>query len=419
MSKPNVTQLGESMRFEWPDEIVVELDRFYDGRGDISAEATIYSQIAPNPGLLHHARLNLMSTQARATLAKQLESRVKVVDWPAMLEQLCYIAVDRYRCGEDPIDLCDVDPYAQPKWLRYPYVEYGGPTILYADGMVGKSIIALWIATEVALGVRDSQGKVQDHHNVLYLDWETSREVHAERLIALCAGMGIDQLARPSIKYRRMTASLSQSADAVRKWIAKGNIGLVVVDSLGMAGDGPPEEAATALGLARAINSLNVPTLCIHHKRKAAYGVKSENERERLFGSVYYANFARLVWEMERAQDEASGTTDVALVNVKRNNGPLLKRHALHIEFVNVDDRMQSVKVAKAELTDVPAFASRVPLRDRIMAELRECTMATAAELAENLDVDKNQIQVRLSEMRTRGTVLKLPDSRWGLVAHE
>lgn len=414
MSKPSVTQVGDSMRFEWDKEATIELDRFYDARGDISAEATIYSQVAPSPGLLHHARLNLMSTQARSTLAKQLTTRVKIekVDWPALLEQLCFIAVDRYRSGEDPIDLRDVNPYAQPAWLLHPYLEYGGPTILFAEGMAGKSVLALWMGVQVVLG----QGK--ESHEVLYLDWETNREVHAERLTAICAGMGIDKLARPPIRYRRMNSSLPQSADAVRKWIAKDKVGLVIIDSLGMAGDGPPEEAATALGLARAINSFEIPTLCIHHKRKGMPGGKGESERDRLFGSVYYVNFARLVWEMEGVKDEASSSTDVALVNVKRNNGPLLKRHALHIEFVNKDDRMECATVRKVEMADVPAFASRVPLRDRIMSELKQGALSTS-DIADELDVSKAQVASRLTEMRASGTVLHLPENKWGLAARD
>ena len=418
ITKPELTQAGETMTLRWPDGITVELERFHDAHGDITAEVTIHSDLPPFPGLLHHARLNLMGTQARASLAKQLESRVKDMDWPGLLEQLCYLAVDRYRSGEDPIDLRSVDPYTKPTWVLYPYLETGGASIIYAEGMVGKSILALWMGLQVVLGTHDAKGVPQPSRDVLYLDWETNQDTHAARLNALCAGMGLDPDARPPIHYRRMTASLPQAADAVAKWIQKLHIGMVIVDSLGMAGDGPPEESGTALGLAKAINGLNTPVLAIHHKRKKQNGEGQNTQRERLFGSVYYANFARLIWELDGEKDEAASSVDVSAVNIKRNNGPILHRHALHIEFTNDDDQLRCVTVRKQEMDKVPALAAKLSLRDRIMAELRSGGQ-TISELSEILTVDTSQIRARLNEMRSRGIVTKVGADQWGLISND
>lgn len=421
MNKPLIQTIGDAMRFVWGDGIQIELDRFYDGHGDISAEATIYSEIMPNPGLIHTARLNLMSTQARATLSKQLATRVKSVDWPGLLEQLCYLAVNQYRDGDPPVDLRYVQVLPQ-RWIMYPYLEHGGPTLLYAEGGSCKSIIALWMALHIGLGARDAQGRVQPSRATMYLDYETSGELHAERLAAIVRGLDIDPLAVPPMMYRRMRASLPQAAASLRKDIAKCNIGMVVVDSLGMAGDGPPEEAGTAIALFQAIRSLDVPTLCIHHKRKGN-GMKGESQRDRLFGSAYYLNFPRIVWEAEAIADEDTETLTpkvaVALVNVKINNGRLLKRHGLQVQFENTaDGQANKIFVSKVDLAKIEEMAHKVPLRDRIAEELRGGAR-TAQELSESLDVQENTLRVKVSQMKTRGELVSLPGHQWGLATHD
>jgi len=255
--------------------------------------------------------------------------------------------------------------------------------------------------------------------DVLYLDWETNELTHAERLNALCVGMGIEPDARPPIHYRRMTASLPQATDAVHKWIQKLSIGMVIVDSLGMAGDGPPEESGTALGLARAINGLGVPVLAIHHKRKKQNGEGQGSQRERLFGSVYYANFARLIWELDGEKDEGAQATDISLVNIKRNNGPLLKRHALHIDFVNnADERLDRVSIHRADITRIPSLAAKMSLKDRIFSELKSGAQAVP-ELANILCIDDAQIRARLNEMKNRGLVQKIGADQWGLLSND
>ena len=419
MNKPTVSHVGDAITFLWAEGIEASLDRFHDSRGDITAEATFYNHIpGEHPGLLHSARLNLMSTQARGSLAKALSGRVNEIDWPGLLEQLCYLAVNEYRDGEPPVNLCAVDPYQQTRWLLYPYVERGGPTIMFGEGGSGKSVLAMWMALHIALGPRDQQGQSQDSKPVLYLDYETSQEVHAERMNALCAGLGIDLEARPPIYYRRMKSSLSQSAQAIRRDIDKLGIGMVVVDSLGGAGDGPPEESGTAITLFQSIRSFPVPALCIHHKRKGN-GQRGENQRDRLFGSVYYLNFARMAWEIACEDDEGADVKTVGLIHCKANNGRLQKRHALQIEFENDAelDRCTSIIIRKMDMADVPELAGRVSLRDRIVNELERHAM-TANDLSDALSTDVNQVKVRLSQLKKTGLLVGLPGHQWGLASH-
>lgn len=405
-----VTRIGTAIRVSWPTAWI-EFDRIIERGDDLSAEVTFYSLVPPRQGLLHRARFNLLSSVTRSGIAKTLNARENGLPWAEMLETSVWLTVEAYREGDPTVDLREVDPWPQNRWLLRPYIEHGGPTILFAEGGSGKSVLALWMALRVAL----------DAKPVLYLDYETGPEVHAERMRALCAGMRIDTDAMPPIHYKRMSASLTQSLYTVRRDIDQLGIGMVVIDSLGAAGDGPPEESSTAVGLFGAIRTIPVPCLCIHHKRKSAAGQKNENQRDRMFGSVYYVNFARLAWEVDAPPTEDNDVHTVALINVKSNNGRLQRRHALEVEFTNEGDdgmeRLVRVAVRPVDIRDVPELAGRTTLSDRITGELKRGAM-TAKELAEALDTTPGTVSVALGRMKQSNNVVKVGDSRWGLLAN-
>jgi hypothetical protein len=424
MNRPLVNQIGDGWQFTWTAEgIEASVDRLREDRGGLTAEILINSNVAGKEGLLHMGKLNLLSASTRGGIARQLQARLKGPDWPGMLEQLCFMAVQQYREGRPLVDLSQEPLPERPRWLYWPYVEDSltgddapGPSVFYGDGDSGKSLLALRIALGIALGA--PRGPLQGSapsRKVLYLDWETSRATHTERLHALCAGLRIDRLAMPPLFYLRMDASLTQSADAVRRRILQNEIGFVVVDSAGFAGGGAPEEAATALELYGAVRKLAVPALIVHHKRKST-GYKG-NGKDELYGSVYWHNGARNVWEVLGQKDEQEQELVCGLVHRKSNNGWLEKRHAYRLQFSNDElGRTERIDIEKLDYADVPQFAADMPLRSRILHELQSGAL-TSAELAETLDDKQNSVQVRLSQLRKRGKVINLPDHKWGLPA--
>ena len=252
MNRPLVERVGDGFQFTWAAEgIEASLDRLREDRSGLSAEIVVNSNVTGKEGLLHMGRLNLLAASTRASTAKQLGARLKGPDWHGMLEQLCFIAVQHYREGRPLVDLSQEPLPERPRWLHWPYVEDGqerddapGPSVFYGDGDSGKSLLALRVALGVALGAPRGPGQGSaPSAKVLYLDWETSRATHTERLHALCAGLRIERLAMPPLYYLRMDASLPQSADAIRRRIVQAGIGFVVIDSAGFAGGGAPEEA--------------------------------------------------------------------------------------------------------------------------------------------------------------------------------
>lgn len=419
MEKPEFEVTGDRYRFEWPaTEVRIELERLSEHRDGASAEITIYSQRRPAPGLVHNARFNLVSTQARQTLARSLLARMDDIDWAGALEQVCFLALDRWRSGEPAIDLRTVDPAARPRWLLYPYLEYGGPTVLFAPGGTGKSLLALAAAVTLASGQAVFGTPKAAALPVLYLDWETDRYVHAERLNAICRGAGLHQ--RPPVFYRRMESSLAEAATGVRREAERLHAGALVLDSLASARGGEPESAEVTLRLFAAIRSLALPLFGVDHVSRAVESNLLMEGRLNPFGSVFTTNAARNTWSIVRAGEEGSPETTVALMHQKTNNGRYERRHGYTLVFENVTDadgeeRLHRLTISRCDLA-VTELAAALPLKERILAELRGGPKETAA-LATALDKEAQVIQSRLNELKRAGKVVRLPSRGWGLAA--
>lgn len=405
IGKPELTIVGEIFRVVWPCGVTADLERIAEHRDELSAEVTI-TTARPPAGLLHSARLNLMSTQARRTLAQSLEPRDHEIDWAGLIEQMCFVVRERYRNGEPAVDLRVGMNRSMHRWLIEPFVESEGATVLFADGGTGKSLIALAIAVTAASERAVIGHRHGDPSPVLYLDWETSPETAQERLDAIVAGAGIAE--KPPVFYRRMTAGLVESASNIRRDITKLAIGLVVIDSLGAARAGEPESADMTIRLFNAARSLGVPWLGVDHVAKAA-----ANDSTRPFGSTYTHNLARLTWGADKAQEEGEDLLVVALTNRKRNNGRLLPRQGFRLEFDMADhDRLHAVRFVSTDLTQVPGLAEKLPLRQRILAELKRTPMAMAA-LPEALGVEAHQVRTRVAELRKSGRIVEREGVLW------
>ncbi|HEV8536019.1 MAG TPA: AAA family ATPase [Candidatus Limnocylindria bacterium] len=405
--KLELSVAGEVYRCSWSIGIKAELERFSEHRDELTAELTVYSTRPPRAGLLHSARFNLMSSQARSTLAKALASRDDDLDWYDLIESMCFVVRERYRNGEPSIDMRDYTPTGRPRWLIEPFLEHGGPTVFFGDGDSGKTMMAIAIAVTCATGI-PVFGQLQGEPGpVLYVDYETDEETFYERLTAICAGAGVRE--RPPIYYRRQGSSLRDAAPSIRREIDERRIRAVTIDALGQACGDDPQAPDVVLGLFNVIRSFRVPTLGVDHVAKNA------SDQGKAFGSVYKHNGPRVTWLVEKAQEEGASSFVVALVNKKRNNGIKRPRLGYRIECESQDDEsLVAVRFRGADLAvDFPEKAS---LPQRILAELGHATAALQpAELVERLGARPDQIRARLRDLRRDERVVALPDGSYAL----
>lgn len=403
ISKPQETYLADTYRFTYVAEGVdIILDRFIEERDGLKAELLVTTNREPAAGLLRQGKINLSSPQSKATAVKALKMRATTgflddVDFDGIIEQICYRSLARWREGDPFVNLRTVDFQSRSRWLLEPFVEFGGPTVLFAKGGSGKSMFALAIAVSIATGQPLLGMAPTQVCPVLYLDWEADEFTHAERLAAICDGYGI---AVPDLLYRRGVASLAEGAPSLRRNVAANNIGCVVFDSVGAARGGDPASAELTIKLFTAVRSFGIPALGIDHITKDA-----NSPKENPFGSVYTTNMARITWRMETIQAEGSDEAAISLTNMKVNNGRPAKRRGYRAFYESdQDDRLISARWELADLRTLPEFTSTLSQRDQIIAVLQGQGRAmhpneivAALSVQHNIEMEENTVRAVLS----------------------
>jgi RecA-family ATPase len=421
-AKPVFRAVGNGYEYTWAEEqVVIQLDRFHEDKSGLTCELVVYDAEDPeNRKLMHSARFNLASGGTRKSVVGMLEKRDEKPDWFGMFEQLCSMSREQYRLGEPTQDLRVVEPYKTEPWFLFPYLRGTAVTTLTAYGGIGKSFIALGMAASVATGKEIVGRPYAKATPVLYLDYEADAETHATRLAAITAGAGLAQM--PEIYYRFCTASLMESVDTAQREISRLGIGMVVVDSLGAAGSGAPEEGRTAIPLMSACRSFKVPTLAIHHRPKPQNGQK---EGADYYGSIYYWNHCRMMWVARlagKADDDEktcdSPTKIVELKQVKTNDGARQKKHGLKMTFENAGEHLMALHFESESaqaLAHDPDASALLKLPDRLLIAL-ERGPQTAEELADRLKANRKSVQNALGNLKEQGLVIQLQGSRWGPV---
>jgi AAA domain len=373
--RPDFTFKHGAARLRWdtPQHVLVEFDylRADNRSGELRGQITVTSNAPGSDGLLHRANLNLTSTQARTACVKQLASRDKDqgIDWNALVEQACYLTVEAHRAGEPAILLRNAERPADAGWLLPPIVLGRLPTILFGDGGTAKSYLSLAAAISIHSGYELLSIKPSARVNVAYLDWEFDAYEHRDRMRRL---VGEDM---PGIVYVPCVGPLRDQVDRLQRVIREHDIGFVVIDSVGMACEGPPEEAQSALGFFDALRSLQVGALCVAH-------VNRSGDTDRPFGSTFWHNSARSTWYAKKQQEAAASTLTVGLFNRKSNIGPLSAPLGFTLAF---DDNQTTIE--RTDVRDVPELAGQVPLKARMIRALGSGAL-TYVELSTDLGAD-------------------------------
>lgn len=389
-----------AIRWGEPDYLTIEADLLRAERsGEVTAEVTVW---ATPEGLAHHlhtARLNLSSTRSRAELARYLRARSNghQPDFEGAIEYASAVILREFRAGAPAIRLRDAERPPDAGHILPPLALGRMPTILFGDGGVGKSLLALAAGLSIETGVPLLGLTPTTTARVGYLDWEMDAWEHRERALALTGD-------ESDLTHIPCARPLSEDVERIRRIVRQRSLGYLIVDSVGLACDGPPEAADVANRFFVALRAIGLGALCIAHT------TKGENADAKPFGSAFWHNGARLTW-LVRKQQEIGGALTVGLFNKKANTGPAAAPLGFAIEF---GDR---VTIRRTDVRDIPDLAEHVPLRYRIEHELA-AGARTVAEIAAALDVSVDSVKKALGRhegvafVRTAGA-----DGiyRWGL----
>lgn len=393
-----------TVAWDAPEQVRLEFDMLTTDRrtGETHAELSVFLTDPATTTLfdplfgaqLHRARVNLLSTSGRVTLAKHLKERDPAAhDWPAMLEEAMQRVLSLYRVGEPALLLRDApEPPAAGVPLVPPILAADGSTIFFGDGGTSKSYLALALAASLHSGRPIIDGlPPSTTRRVGYLDWEWSAHVHRKRLARLCG----DDL--PDLVYVPCRLPLREERDRLRRIIREYELDYIVIDSVALAAGGEPESAEVAITFYGALRSLGVDALLVAHVTNAA----ARGTADRPFGSAFWHNTARSTWYVRAQEDRVPGHLSVGLYNRKANDGPLSSPLGIGLTFE--DDR---TRIALTDVRDTPDLASEIPVKVRMLEalvggslpihEIAERTGATVAAVTKAVQRDGGRRFVKL-----------------------
>jgi len=210
------------------------------------------------------------------------------------------------------------------------YMPEGYVTLLYGEGAQGKSYLAISLAICISLG-EPFLLKGCRQTNVLYLDWETDQDDFTYRAYRIAAGMGLERPPTDTFMYMRLERPLGMILPAVKKLIEQSQVGLVVIDSLTMAGVRDVNSVEKVTDFFEQLRSMQTTVLALDHQPKPQKDDQGYSMRRPL-GSVMKENLSRSVIQMQKVGWKP-GQMDVKLQHTKSTFGRLTPDASFSIIF--------------------------------------------------------------------------------------
>ncbi len=408
LSPPTCRRNGDEWIFTWPDEaeeishIILTIKNIRETSDGLQSWATIDYQSDGN--LLHvhgPARFNMVVTRSRQELINHLVRRTKgshVIDeatWMSVIEQVCRQVTSDVETGEPFICLADTGDVGAVPYLIDNFLPEDETTAIAAAGGKHKGWVAMYLAICYLTGhplIGQHAININGTPNVLYLDWEENEKEQARRMHWLARGMRLETIPRGLI-YRRMTRPITAEVNRLRAEIARQNIGLVIVDSLGAAAAAELNASETALATMTAIRTLSPATrFVIGHVSKA--DSRDSKRPTKLIGHIYFENYTRSYWEMQ--SDGGPTEYDIALIHQKVNVGRSMPTIAMRLTF---DDNLHEAFIGPGDIRNIPAAVQHSSVEARIWHALEGGKMSHV-QLTEELSETRNNILVAANRSR-------------------
>jgi len=341
---------------------------------------------------LHQSNFNFSSITSKNYLMKDLYKYKDLTDWETIIEQLRVYTAMQFEQGEPVVVLDGNGNMEMPKWILYPVVMEKQLTIMYGEGGIGKSTVALMMAAmmqeESIINSFKLEKKVK---SILYLDYETSKEIINWQYRRILKGLGLSGL---KILYRRCCLPLHHDENNIKEIIVENKVEVVIVDSAGIATGIELNEAMGANKLCSILREFGTTNILITHTSK------NPNEKQKTpYGSVYFVNNARNLFEIAKAYDRENELL-VGIFHRKSNIMKLVEPIGLKLIF----------KPDIIEIYEIPiegtSLEQKVPITTRILRLLEENRGGMyLGGIVDRLGEDKNTVKMTLSRLRASGKV--------------
>src|SRR5215211_5704523 len=274
-------------------------------------------------------------------------------------------------------------------------------TLLYGDGGVAKSLLALALAVAVAGGSGKWLGREVECCPVLYVDFELDAEEQTRRVHQLCRGQGLDTPPEDLLYMSALGHPAREAFTAALEACIEHSVGLMVVDSLGPALQGDAEAARDVVGFfQKSIEPFRVEgiaILIIDHQSRLQQGQSYQSKGA--FGSVFKTNLARSVIQAQ-ATERGEGTLTVRLRQKKHNFGPLAEPFGVKLSFTEEAVGLEAVELDALELAEEATLNAT----DRVKLAL-EGGPAYPWEIAEHTGLALKTVKNALTGLRKQEVV--------------
>jgi AAA domain-containing protein/primase/DNA polymerase family protein len=274
-------------------------------------------------------------------------------------------------------------------------------TLLYGDGGVAKSLLALALAVGISGGSEQWLGREVENCPVLYVDFELDAEEQSRRVHQLCRGQGLDTPPEDLLYMSALGHTAREAFAAALEACKEHSIGLMIVDSLGPALQGDAEAARDVIGFFQKsiepFRAEGIAVLIIDHQSRLQAGQSYQNKGA--FGSVFKTNLARSVIQAQ-ATERGEGTLTVRLRHKKHNFGPLAEPFGVKLSFTEEAVSLEAVELDASELAEEATLNAT----DRVKLAL-EGGPAYPWEIAEYTGLAIKTVKNVLTGLRKQGVV--------------
>jgi len=412
-----------------PDLLTIEVNNLRNRSGSPYALLTASTTISgarrlPGSNRVLNAEVWILSENSRESYARALDRLIPAPDGAAKIDFGAVLAEVSQRVIEHENRPVDVVTLQKPKakqvqwsWLIDGMLPAKRPTILYGAGGVGKSIFAATIATAVQSG-KNLLGLGVHPTPVLYLDWETDEDDIAARVQAAAEGLKMEM---PPVRYASLVRPIEDRIAQLARYVAENEVGLVIIDSAGMAMSSARDGADAsdgAIRFFRALRSLGAAVLVIDHiagedMRRGRTGASKP------YGSVYKWNSARNAFELRERKPEDQKGTHLVLKHRKTNIGARMRDLNL---LLNWDDGGATFSTERVTAGPVQALDQRVldvlasgPATPHQIADMLSDDDVTVHEM-DIRNVVKGLLGTRLTVLADGNVRLRIADAEQGVV---
>lgn len=300
---------------------------------------------------------------------------------------------------------------APRSWALPNWIPDGMITVLFGDGGLGKSYIALYVAMRACIGGTFG-GLPMEKRDVLYLDAELDFDEFQRRAYKVARGMGLE--APPSgLRYYRLRDSIIKPEVQLKvaAIIDVLGVGLSVLDSLSIAAfGGSPTDAEDVIRAMKGLEPWKT-VLALDHVSKPGAGANQSHSTQ--FGSVFKRNIARSSMRLVKAMGGG-----LSFQHDKTNFGPAQTPLYFDMEF-----HEGSVGFRFTDMHDdsMAGLVDHLPPLERVWHTLdaQDDGRGTVSWLGNELKIGEGTVRNYLTALKKNGRVTNENGGLWAVVRRQ